>query len=52
MVVVLVKTGKAGSLPYLMTLLEHRFLLLSLYVRSLMNHYLFPAITDVLRILF
>lgn len=33
MVVGLVKTGKAGSLPYLMALLEYSFLLLSLYCK-------------------
>jgi len=31
MVVIIVKTGKAASLPYLMALLEHSFLPLSLY---------------------
>jgi len=33
MVVVVVKTGEAGSLPSLMALLEHSFFLLSLYCK-------------------
>lgn len=51
MVVVLVKTGKAGSLPYLMALLKHSFSCFPYIVRSLMNHYLLLVITDLLRIL-